>query len=91
MLRAVMARPGPGAGLGSVGSRPDCAGWGRLPFVRLTDFWDRMEQVFGPAYARSWAHDVVLPPLGGALLAPWLTMESRSAIAGTAFISTVLG
>ena len=32
--------------------------------MRLTDFWDRMEQVFGPAYARSWAHDVVLPPLG---------------------------
>ena len=32
--------------------------------MRLTDFWDRMDQVFGPAYARSWAHDVVLPPLG---------------------------
>jgi hypothetical protein len=23
-----------------------------------------MDQVFGPAYARSWAHDVVLTPLG---------------------------
>jgi hypothetical protein len=32
--------------------------------VRLTDFWDRLEQVLGPAYAHSWAHDVVLPPLG---------------------------
>jgi hypothetical protein len=32
--------------------------------VRLTDFWDRMDEVFGPAYARSWAHDVVLPDLG---------------------------
>lgn len=32
--------------------------------MRLTDFWDRMDQVLGPAYARSWAHDVVLPPLG---------------------------
>lgn len=32
--------------------------------MRLTDFWDRMEQVLGPAYARSWSHDVVLPPLG---------------------------
>ena len=32
--------------------------------MRLTDFWDRMDQVFGPSYARSWAHDVVLPPLG---------------------------
>jgi len=32
--------------------------------VRLTDFWERMDQVFGPAYARSWARDVVLPDLG---------------------------
>lgn len=32
--------------------------------MRLTDFWDRMEQVLGPAYAHSWARDVVLPPLG---------------------------
>ena len=32
--------------------------------VRLTDFWERMEQVLGPAYARSWAHDVVLGDLG---------------------------
>lgn len=64
MLRAGEGRPGPVGGLGSVRSRLDCAGWGRLPLVRLTDFWDRMDQVFGPAYARSWAHDVVLPPLG---------------------------
>ncbi|MDO8307275.1 MAG: DUF3046 domain-containing protein [Actinomycetota bacterium] len=32
--------------------------------MRLTDFWERMDAVFGPAYARSWAHDVVLPTLG---------------------------
>jgi hypothetical protein len=32
--------------------------------VRLTDFWERMDEVFGPAYARSWAHDMVLPVLG---------------------------
>lgn len=32
--------------------------------VRLTDFWERMDAVFGPAYARSWAHDMVLPDLG---------------------------
>ena len=32
--------------------------------VRLTDFWERMELVFGPSYARSWAHDMVLPGLG---------------------------
>lgn len=32
--------------------------------VRLTDFWERMDAVLGPAYARSWAHDVVLAGLG---------------------------
>ena len=33
--------------------------------VRLTDFWARLEQVFGPAYAGSIAVDQVLPQLGG--------------------------
>jgi Protein of unknown function (DUF3046) len=33
--------------------------------VRLTDFWSRMEQVFGPAYAASVAADQVIPQLGG--------------------------
>ncbi len=32
--------------------------------MRLTDFWERMDEVFGPVYSRSWAHDVVLPGLG---------------------------
>jgi hypothetical protein len=32
--------------------------------VRLMDFWERMDEVFGPAYARSWARDMVLPDLG---------------------------
>lgn len=32
--------------------------------MRLTDFWERMDEVFGPVYARSWASDVVLPALG---------------------------
>ena len=32
--------------------------------MRLTDFWERMDEVLGPNYARSWAHDVVLPALG---------------------------
>jgi hypothetical protein len=32
--------------------------------VRLTDFWERMDEHFGPAYAQSWAHDMVLGPLG---------------------------
>jgi hypothetical protein len=33
--------------------------------VRLTDFWARLEQVFGRGYAASVAADQVLPQLGG--------------------------
>ncbi|MCX8527344.1 MAG: DUF3046 domain-containing protein [Candidatus Nanopelagicales bacterium] len=32
--------------------------------MRLTDFWERMNDVLGESYAHSWAHDVVLPSLG---------------------------
>jgi Protein of unknown function (DUF3046) len=33
--------------------------------VRLTDFWERMEETFGRTYARSWADDQHLAALGG--------------------------
>ncbi|HSI92211.1 MAG TPA: DUF3046 domain-containing protein [Jiangellaceae bacterium] len=33
--------------------------------MRLTEFWRRMEQHLGPAYADSWARDQVLSALGG--------------------------
>jgi hypothetical protein len=33
--------------------------------VRLTDFWWRLEQVFGDGYAASVAADQVLPQLAG--------------------------
>ncbi|MEV4757629.1 DUF3046 domain-containing protein [Micromonospora sp. NPDC049559] len=33
--------------------------------MRLTDFWTRLEEAFGPAYAGSIAADQVLPQLGG--------------------------
>ncbi|MGH8827301.1 MAG: DUF3046 domain-containing protein [Jiangellaceae bacterium] len=33
--------------------------------MRLTEFWARMEQHLGPAYADSWARDYVLASLGG--------------------------
>ncbi len=33
--------------------------------MRLTDFWWRMEQVFGAGYAASVATDQILPQLGG--------------------------
>ena len=33
--------------------------------MRLTDLWSRLDQTFGPTYAKSVAHDQVLPQLGG--------------------------
>lgn len=33
--------------------------------MRLTEFWARLEQTFGSAYAGSVAADQVLPELGG--------------------------
>jgi hypothetical protein len=36
--------------------------------VRLTDFWTRMDAVFGPEYARSWARDFVVTPLGSTVI-----------------------
>ncbi|GGQ57423.1 DUF3046 domain-containing protein [Couchioplanes azureus] len=33
--------------------------------MRLTDFWQRLEQAFGPAYARSLAADHAFADLGG--------------------------
>ncbi|MDG4767074.1 DUF3046 domain-containing protein [Solwaraspora sp. WMMD406] len=33
--------------------------------MRLTDFWTRLEEVFGTAYAHSIAADQVLAELGG--------------------------
>jgi hypothetical protein len=33
--------------------------------VRLTEFWRRMDEQFGSAYARSWAADTVLTELSG--------------------------
>ena len=32
--------------------------------MRLTDFWQRMDEQFGAAYAASLAHDQALPRLG---------------------------
>lgn len=32
--------------------------------MRLTDFWERLEETLGPVYAHSWARDMVLPELG---------------------------
>lgn len=36
----------------------------RLDGVRLTEFWGRMDERFGPSYSRSLAADYRLPALG---------------------------
>lgn len=46
-------------------SRCPCRRVPTLANVRLTEFWDRMRQQFGAAYAESIATDQVLGELGG--------------------------
>ena len=41
------------------------AGHCTLWFVRVTDFWSRLERELGASYARSWARDYVVAGLGG--------------------------
>jgi hypothetical protein len=48
--------------------------------VRLTDFWTRLEQVFGPGYAPSVAADQVLPQLGGRTIAQALEAGEDAAV-----------
>jgi hypothetical protein len=54
----VARRAGPGLPANGTAGRHTAA-------VRLTDFWGRMGQHFGPSYAASFAHDFVLAELGG--------------------------
>ena len=48
--------------------------------MRLTDFWDRLEQTFGPAYARSVAADQVLTQLGGRTINEALAQGEDAAV-----------
>lgn len=41
--------------------------------MRLTDFWQRMDEVFGPAYAASWAADHAVADLDGRTVVQALT------------------
>ncbi len=52
-----------------VADRPSDTGPGSLSPVRLTEFWRRMDEQFGPAYAQSVAKDYVLAGLGGRTIA----------------------
>lgn len=48
--------------------------------MRLTDFWARLEQAFGPAYAGSIAVDQVLPQLGGRTIQEALDAGEEAAV-----------
>ncbi|MFN8126137.1 MAG: DUF3046 domain-containing protein [Candidatus Nanopelagicales bacterium] len=37
--------------------------------MRLTEFWRRMDEVFGPAYVASWASDFAMAELAGRTVA----------------------
>ena len=50
--------------------------------MRLTDFWARLEQAFGPAYAGSVAADQVLPQLGGRTIQEALDAGEETAWCG---------
>jgi phosphatidate phosphatase APP1 len=47
--------------------------------VRLTDFWARLDQVFGSAYASSVARDQVLAQLGGRTIVEALDAGEKAA------------
>jgi hypothetical protein len=55
--------------------------------VRLTDFWERLEQVFGPAYAASVAADQVLAQLGGRTIQQALTAGEDTAVVWRAVVA----
>lgn len=63
--------------------------------VRLTDFWERMDAVFGPEYARSWAGDFVLAAIGNrtalqAIEAGVETREIWQAVCGAVEVPALL-
>jgi len=55
--------------------------------VRLTDFWARLEQVFGPAYAASVASDQVLPQLNGRTIKEALAQGEQAATVWRAVVA----
>jgi hypothetical protein len=56
--------------------------------VRLTDFWQRLEQVFGAAYAGSVANDQVLSQLGGRTINEALAGGAETAEVWRAVVAT---
>ena len=55
--------------------------------VRLTDFWARLEQVFGPEYAPSVASDQVLSQLNGRTIKEALAQGEQTATVWRAVVA----
>jgi hypothetical protein len=55
--------------------------------VRLTDFWQRLEEAFGAAYAGSLANDQVLTELGGRTIKEALAGGEDTAVVWRAVVA----
>ncbi len=55
--------------------------------MRLTDFWSRLEQVFGPGYATSVASDQVLTQLGGRTITQALAAGEETVVVWRAVVA----
>ncbi|GAA2714361.1 DUF3046 domain-containing protein [Micromonospora olivasterospora] len=55
--------------------------------MRLTDFWARLEEAFGPGYAASIASDQVLPQLGGRTIAEALAAGEETHVVWRAVVA----
>lgn len=77
------------------GAEPFARRVGKDGSVRLTDFWERMDALFGPDYARSWARDFSLSALEGrtveqAIAAGIETREIWEAVCGVVDVPSLL-
>jgi hypothetical protein len=55
--------------------------------VRLTDFWERLDEAFGPGYAVSVATDQVLPTLGGRTITQALAAGEETVVVWRAVVA----
>ena len=55
--------------------------------MRLTDFWERLDEAFGPGYAVSVATDQVLPQLGGRTIRQALAAGEETTVVWRAVVA----
>ena len=55
--------------------------------MRLTDFWERLDEAFGPGYATSVATDQVLPQLGGRTIRQALAAGEETTVVWRAVVA----